>query len=101
MLETEIAEIPELKEVGIALVQFARSQFPGLRFEANTQGRFVAVPDNFVTFSVHWQRAKNITVTLRGNPDEFLAFEELTVKPDMGGYDVSPVSVAFGFRVRG
>lgn len=86
MLEAEVAKIPELKEVGIALVQFARSQFPGLRFEANAQGRFVAVPDNFVTFSVHWQRAKNITVTMRGNPEEFLAFEELTVKPDMAGY---------------
>lgn len=69
MLETEIAKIPELKEVGAALVVFARSQFTGLRFETNSQGRFVAIPDNFVTFSVHWQRAKNITVTLRGNPD--------------------------------
>ncbi len=86
MLETEIAKIPELKEVGVALVLFARSLFPGLRFDANAQGRFVAKPDNFVTFTVHWQRAKNITVTLRGNRDEFLPFEELPLKPDMAGY---------------
>ena len=86
MLEQEMSHLPELKEVGLALIQFARAQFPGLSFEANSQGRYVAAPDNFVTFSVHWQRAKNITVTLRGNPDEFLAFEELSLKPDMGGY---------------
>lgn len=86
MLETEIAKIPEIKDVGTALVVFARSQFPGLQFEENSQGRFVANPANFVTFSVHWQRAKNITVTLRGNPDEFLPFEELPLKPDMAGY---------------
>lgn len=52
MLETEIAKIPELKDVGAALVVFARSQFPGLRFEANSQGRFVATPDNV---SVRWR----------------------------------------------
>ncbi len=86
MLETEIVKIPELEEIGAALVVFACSLFPGLHFEANAQGRFVAAPDNFVTFTVHWQRAKNITVTLRGNPDEFLAFEELPLKPDMAGY---------------
>ena len=86
MLEKELAKIPELTEVGVALVQFAKSLFPDLKFEANAQGRFVAVPDNFVTFTVHWQRAKNITVTLRGNPDEFLAFDEMDIKPDMGGY---------------
>ena len=86
MLETEIAKIPDLKETGVALVQFAKSLFPGLKFEANAQGRFVASPDNFVTFSVHWQRAKNITITLRGNPEEFLPFGELVLKPDMGGY---------------
>ena len=86
MLEHETSHLPELKDIGLALVQFAKAQFPGLSFEANSQGRYVATPDNFVTFSIHWQRAKNITVTLRGNPDEFLAFEELILKADMAGY---------------
>lgn len=86
MLEEEISNLPELEDIGVALVQFAKSQFPHLRFEANSQGRYVATPDNFVTFAVHWQRVKNITVTLRGNPDEFLHFDELELKPDMGGY---------------
>ena len=86
MLEQEIAHIPELKESGVALVQFAIAQFPGLEFSSTDQGRFVASPDNFVTFTVHWKRAKNITVTLRGNPSEFLAFDELSLKADMGGY---------------
>lgn len=86
MLESEIDHLPELREVGLALVQFAKSQFPGLQFLPNGQGRYVASPENFVTFTVHWKRAKNITVTLRGNPFEFAKFEELKVKPDMGGY---------------
>ena len=86
MLEAELAKIPELKDVGTALVAFARALFPGVHFEANAQGRFVAMPDNFVTFIVHWQRARNITVTLRGNPSEFLPFDELALKPDMAGY---------------
>ncbi|MCL1825888.1 MAG: hypothetical protein FWG26_08130 [Betaproteobacteria bacterium] len=86
MLEQELSHLPELKDVGLALIQYAKAQFSGLSFEANSQGRYVATPDNFVTFSVYWQRAKNITVTLRGNPDEFLPFEELSLKPDMAGY---------------
>jgi hypothetical protein len=86
VLESEIAHIPELNEIGKALVQFARAQFPGLTFEATGQDRYVAAPENFVTFSVHWKRAKNITVTLRGNPFEFAVFEELPLKADMGGY---------------
>jgi len=94
MLEQEISKLPELKDVGLALIQFAKSQFPNLRFEANPQGRYVATPDNFVTFAVHWQRAKNITVTLRGNPEEFLGFEELELKPDMGGYSSFKVTEA-------
>lgn len=94
MLEQEIAHLPDLKDVGFALVQFAKSQFPGISFEPNSQGRYVATPDNFVTFSVHWQRTKNITVTLRGNPDEFLSFEELKIKADMGGYSSFKVTDA-------
>ena len=86
MIEDEVTKIPELKDIGLALIQYAKSLFPNLKFEANSQGRYVATPDNFVTFSIHWQRAKNITVTLRGNPQEFLCFQELELKPDMAGY---------------
>jgi len=86
MIEDEISKIPELQGVGLALVEFSRSLFPGTKFTTNAQGRHVASPDNFVTFTVHWQRAKNITVTLRGNPEEFLPFSELQLQPDMAGY---------------
>jgi hypothetical protein len=67
MLETEIEHLSQLKQVGLALVQFAAAQFPGVKFDSTDQGRFVASPENFVTFTVHWKRANNITVTLRGN----------------------------------
>ncbi|MDN5873040.1 MAG: hypothetical protein L0H29_01490 [Sinobacteraceae bacterium] len=86
MLEDELAHIPELMEAGIALQKYAASQFPGLQFNATDQGRFVAYPHNYVTFAVHWKRARTITVTLRGNTEEFISFDELELKSDMAGY---------------
>lgn len=86
MLEKEIEHLVELNNVGLALAQLAEAQFPGLQFVATEQGRFVATPHNYVTFKIHWQRARNITVTLRGNPLEFQHFEELALTQDRPGY---------------
>jgi hypothetical protein len=86
MIEDEIAELGDLKDVGLALIQYARSIFPGTTLSSTAQGKYVARPRNFVTFKVHSKRAKNITVTLRGNPTEFLQLKELPLKADMAGY---------------
>jgi len=86
MLNSELSCIPELREVGNDLVQLAQSQFPGLSFSATPEGRYVARPNNYVTFKIHSQRAKNITVTLRGNPVEFPNVAGLLVRPDRAGY---------------
>jgi len=86
MIKNEIAELGDLKDVGLALIQYAGSLFPGTTFNATAQGRYVASPKNFVTFKIHSKRTKNITVTLRGNPKEFLQFGELPLKADMAGY---------------
>ena len=86
MIHEEIQKLHSLANVGMALVEYAQSLFPGLSLRANSQGRYVASPENFVTFSIHYQRTSNITVTLRGNPDEFLSYPELPLKPDMNGY---------------
>jgi hypothetical protein len=86
MLTSEMSRIAELKEGGCALVQLAESQFPGLRFEATPQGRYVSRPANYITFKVHSERARNITLTLRGNPGEFPRTDELLVRPDRPGY---------------
>jgi len=84
-LKDEIEKIPELKNIGLALVDYAVSLFHGIEFEQSGT-RWVARPKNYVTFEVHWKRAKNIAISLRGNPSEFLAFDELPLKQGMAGY---------------
>ncbi len=97
MLKDDIAKIPELKNIGLALVEFAVSLFPGTQFEAHGE-RWVSRPNNFITFEVHRQRTRNITMSLRGNPEEFLALPELPLNAGMAGYSeckvVSPNQLA-------
>jgi len=62
----------------------AESLFPECHFSMKSN-RWVAEP-NLVTFDVHWKRAKNIALSLRGNPEEFQHSELLAIKPGMGGY---------------
>ena len=93
MIEEEISKVAGLKNVGLALVQFAESLFKGTVFESSDR-RWVARPHNFVTFEVHWQRANNIALSLRGNPDEFLTFEELPLRAGMGGYSECKITSA-------
>jgi hypothetical protein len=90
-LEEEIAKLPELRHVGLALLQFARSLVEGIEFEAHDR-RWVARPHNFVTFEVHWQRASNIALSLRGNPSEFIQMPELPLKAGMAGYSECKVT---------
>ena len=94
MLEEEITRIPRLRNIGRALAEFSLSQFPGLQLQGDSQGRFVSRPHNFVTFKVHWKRAENITITLRGNPQEFPTLPELELKSDQHGYSSCKVTKA-------
>lgn len=91
MLRDDIAKISKLKNLGLALVDFAESLFSGTQFEAHGD-RWVARPNNFVTFEVHWARAKNIALSLRGNPDEFVSLPELPLKAGMAGYSECKIS---------
>lgn len=92
-LEEEIAKVPELGYVGLALVQFARSLAEGTEFQSHDR-RWVARPHNFVTFEVHWQRASNIALSLRGNPSEFIQMPELPLRAGMAGYSECKVTSA-------
>jgi len=87
----EIDEIPYLKNIGLALFQFAGDLFPNNDFEQDSQGRWVPRPDNFVTIKVQPQ-AKNLAVTLRGNPNEFLNHDELSIRQDQNGYSIFRLS---------
>jgi hypothetical protein len=70
MLESDVAEIAELKHVGVALAQFACSLFPESDFRREGR-RWVFRPENYVTFSVHSSRSRHIRLSLRGNREEF------------------------------
>ena len=74
----------------MALVQFAESLFPKCRFIKKTN-RWVADP-NFVTFDIHWKRAKNVALSLRGDPTEFDQAAVLPLKRGMGGYSECTVT---------
>jgi hypothetical protein len=91
MLKDDIATIPELKNIGLALIEFAESLFPDTQFEAEGK-RWVARPNNFVTFEVHWQRVRNITMSLRGNPEEFIESDKLPLNAGMAGYSECKVT---------
>jgi hypothetical protein len=87
-LEEELSQLPELKSIGIALVDFSEALIGGTKFELEGR-RWVARPENFVTFEIHWQRTQNITLSLRGRPEEFLShaeFPALQLTEGMAGY---------------
>jgi hypothetical protein len=70
-LLNECRSLRALSPVAESLVRYANSL--GISsFEKKGQ-RYVADP-NFVTFEVHSQRTNNLTISLRGNPEEFLDF---------------------------
>jgi len=65
-LLAEFQQLDELESVGIGLAKFARALDPEGRFEREGQ-QWVNRPDNFVTFSIHYKRRKNIVLSLRGH----------------------------------
>ena len=82
-IRSEIDKIPELRNIGHALIDFIEDICPGIEFEQKRR-RWVGSPKNFVAFIIQHARAKNIVVSLRGYPQEFPKFKELPLKPGMG-----------------
>ncbi len=84
----EMANIPGLQAVGIALVQYAES-LDGSRFSRTPNG-WVMAPVNFVALRVQWKQSQDLMMTLRGRPGEFESElglgRELELKPARGGY---------------
>ena len=81
-IRAAVETIPDLKNVGNALVDFVEDICPGITFQK--KGRRWVGSKNFVTFTIQHSRAKNITISLRGNPKEFPSFKELPLKAGMG-----------------
>lgn len=77
-----IDRIPELKNVGNALLDFIEDISPGITFQK--KGRRWVGSENFVTFTIQHSRAKNIAISLRGSPNELPKLKELPLKAGMG-----------------
>ena len=81
----ELRRLPELEAVGQALVQFTRSLHPG---DFVAEGKRWVYEPNFVTFTIQWQRAHSIAVTVRGYAFEFPDSPVLKLEKDRGGYSI-------------
>lgn len=81
-LREDIEKIPELRSVGLALIDYVGSLEPGITFEL--KGKRWVPSQNFVTFTVQHAKARNIVISLRGNPNEFLGFNEIELREGMG-----------------
>lgn len=76
----EFRKLEDLEPVGTALARFVRALDPKGRFEPEGD-RWVNRPDNFVTFSIHHKRTRNIVLTLRGH---LAAYKEPAEKAGLG-----------------
>ena len=90
-LLTQIDQLGDLKLTARALVVYALRLGEGEHLEPAGR-RWVSRPSNFVTFEVHHQIANNLTLSLRGNPAEFIEFNELRLRPGQAGYSECPVT---------
>ena len=89
-LVADLDRLPELAITGRALSQQVTALHPNGRLVPEGK-RWVYEP-NFVTFTVQWQRAKSIVITLRGNPLEFALSPRLELKKDRPGYSICRVT---------
>lgn len=81
-LEDQIRNLDKIDRIGLALLDFVRAIHPG-EFELKGNS-WIYRPDNFVTMDVHWQRANNLTLSLRGAPKEFDVRDCLPLSYGMG-----------------
>lgn len=84
----ELEKIPELKDVGYKILQTIRKEDGGY-FEYYASTGYVQKPDNFWTVKVQYQRAKSLSISVRGTPNYFsnvAGIEKLHLKTGMNGY---------------
>ena len=94
-LSTELNSLSWLKDVGRALCRFTTSLHPpkdGGGFKR--KGMQWVYDPNFVGMTIHSTREWNITLSLRGTPDEFLEDLNLPLKTQRPGYSRCKVQSA-------
>jgi len=77
---------PELRELGLELLQGVRKRFPSnvLQFHPRSK-KFVDRPINFWTVRIQ-PRDRSLRLTVRGTLDEFPETERIKLVPDMTSY---------------
>lgn len=65
-LHAELQQLGDLEPLGIALANYVRALDPKGTFNKEDK-QWVNRPDNFVAFSIHHKRTKNIVLSLRGH----------------------------------
>jgi hypothetical protein len=83
-IQEELLELPIIGEAFIHILDFISSLESGEFVKEGTQ--WVYRPRNFITITIHSQQARNVTVCLRGNPQEFAQFEYLPLRSALAGY---------------
>lgn len=75
----------QLQELGRAIVEAVRSDYPGDLVFYEASGKYVEAPDNFWTIRPQ-PRDESFRITVRGRPESFGPVKSLEIKPDMTGY---------------
>jgi len=67
-IEEEILQLKSISNIGLALIDFTKSLYPGHFTRIPTDWVF---KPNFVAFAIHSKKKNSITLSLRGSPPEF------------------------------
>ena len=87
-----ISALPEaLRTTGEKLVREVRRVYPGSLVYHEESQKYVESPDNFWTVKIQ-PRARDLAITVRGNPADFEMSHGLDLKPDRPGYSRFKVS---------
>ncbi len=85
-LHSELESLDELHNPFIVVLDFIFALTGGNLGNFTKKGTQWVYEPNFVTFSIHSQRARNVTICLRGNPHEFAQYEHLPLASAQHGY---------------
>jgi hypothetical protein len=82
---------PDLKDLGEMLLAEVRKHFRGeLKYHARSR-KYVETPDNFWTVIIQ-PRDKSLRITVRGIPQSFAGYPDVSLKDDMSGYSAFKVT---------
>ncbi len=85
-LHSELESLGNLHNPSIVMLDFIFGITDGNLGSFTKRGTQWVYEPNFITLSIHSQRANNVTICLRGNPHEFAQYNHLPLTPAQHGY---------------